>query len=59
MARLITPHEFKKMFGVSLSTQAKWRMQRKIPYLKMGRFVRYDLAVLDEWLRTLTIMPTT
>ena len=50
MARWISPEEFCKEYGISTSTQAKWRMERKIPYSKIGRFVRYNRDLIDEWL---------
>ncbi|WP_457592454.1 helix-turn-helix domain-containing protein [Hydrogenimonas sp.] len=57
MKKLMTPVEFEKEYGVSLSTQAKWRMEKKIPYLKMGRFVRYDVNLLGKWFEELIIEP--
>jgi len=27
-------------------------MKRKIPYHKIGRYVRYDRAEIDEWIRS-------
>ena len=41
--KLLTPPEVADLTGLSLDTLAQWRSQRRgIPYLKIGRVVRYD-----------------
>ena len=38
----LNPNELEQEFGISKSTQAKMRMNRKIPYHKIGqKYIRY------------------
>lgn len=49
--KLLTPGEVAKVTGLSVETLAQWRSQRRgIPYLKVGRAVRYDLRDVQEYL---------
>ena len=48
---LLTTEEVANMTGLSRETLAQWRSQRRgIPYLKMGRAVRYDPADVQAYL---------
>lgn len=48
-----SPDEFFEEFGISKSTQAKYRMKKKIPYSKIGsRYIRYDRSKIDAWLES-------
>ena len=50
--RLLTAEDVAEWTGLSLDTLAQWRSQgRGIPYLKMGRAVRYDPTDVQEYLR--------
>ena len=31
--------------------------QRRIPYVKVGRLVKFDQAMLDAWIKQHTVMP--
>ena len=42
-------------YGIAPSTQALYRRERKIPFSKVGGFIRYSRAKLDEWLESHTI----
>jgi hypothetical protein len=46
----INPVEFKKIYGFGLDNQAKMRMNRKIPFSKLGRYVRYNRQEIDNWI---------
>jgi len=46
----ITPKELNKLHGFGLSTQAKLRMDNKIPYYKIGHFIKYNLDEIDQWI---------
>lgn len=46
--RWISPAEFEEEFGVCKSTQAKWRMNKKIPYSKFSKIIRYDRERIHE-----------
>ena len=43
--------------GLSVSTLYKMVSQRRIPYVKVGRLVKFDVELLDKWLRQHTVMP--
>jgi excisionase family DNA binding protein len=48
---LLKPEEVAQLTGLSQETLAQWRSQRRgIPYLKVGRAVRYDLADVQAYL---------
>jgi len=48
---LLTTKEVANMTGLSRETLAQWRSQRRgIPYLKIGRSVRYALADVQAYL---------
>ncbi len=48
--RWLSPTELEDEFGFSKSTQAKYRMDRKIPFSKLGKYIRYDRNEIDVWL---------
>jgi excisionase family DNA binding protein len=51
LAALLKPEEVANKTGLSLDTLAQWRSQRRgIPYLKIGRAVRYDPAEVQAYL---------
>ena len=54
---LLTIQQAAQMTGVSTTTLYKWVSQRKIPYIKMGRLVKFDPLKLEEWIRQQTVMP--
>jgi len=43
--------------GISTPTLYKWVSHRKIPYIKMGRLVKFDPLKLEEWIKQQTVMP--
>jgi len=55
--QLITIKDASLFTGVPVPTLYKWVGQRKIPHVKMGRLVKFDLAKLDEWIKQQTVMP--
>ncbi len=49
--RLLTAEEVASLTGLSEETLAQWRSQRRgIPYLKIGRAVRYDPTDVQAYL---------
>jgi excisionase family DNA binding protein len=51
MNDLLRPEEVANLTGLSLETLAQWRSQKRgIPYLKIGRAVRYDAADVQAYL---------
>ena len=49
--KLLTPPEVAELTRISPETLAQWRSQKRgIPYLKIGRTVRYDPADVQAYL---------
>ncbi len=47
----LTPEDVENEFKISRSTQAKLRMNKKIPYSKIGgKIVRYNREKINQWL---------
>lgn len=47
----LSPQDLFDEYGLKLNFQAKLRMNRKIPYSKIGaKIVRYNRAKIDQWL---------
>jgi len=49
--RWLTPKELLTEFGFSIDNQAKMRMDKRIPFSKIGKYIRYDREELDKWLK--------
>jgi excisionase family DNA binding protein len=48
---LLTPQQVSEITGLSVETLAQWRSQkRELPYLKIGRTVRYDPSDVQNYL---------
>ena len=46
----LMPSELEEEYGFSRSTQAKYRMARKIPFSKIGKYIRYKRSEIHKWL---------
>ena len=57
VSRLIGIQEAARYTGIKATTLYKWVSQRKIPYIKMGRLVKFDPVKLEEWIKQQTVMP--
>lgn len=56
--RWLNPSELKVEYGFSNSWQAKARMSNSgssLPFVKVGKFVKYDRVAIDKWLESHTI----
>jgi len=42
--------ELETEFNISKSTQAKMRMNRLIPFHKVGKYIRYHRPDINQWL---------
>lgn len=40
-----------EVLDVSVNTIYAWVNQRRIPYLKIGRLVKFDIIELEEWIK--------
>ena len=50
MNKLLTPAEVADLLGVRESTIYQWTHQGFIPHVKLGRFVRFRLTVIEKWI---------
>ncbi len=49
---LIDSNEVSRRFGLKKTYLRDLRHQNRIPYIKIGRLVRYDPVELEQWLRS-------
>ncbi len=47
----LTPNDVFEIYEISTSTQAKMRMSRKIPFSKIGKYIRYSRTEINKWLQ--------
>lgn len=54
--KLLNSQEASQYLGVTRDTLAVWRTTRRyeLPYIKVGRLVKYRLSDLDNWLNQRT-----
>lgn len=57
MPRLITIKEAGEYTGLSVHTLYAMVSQRRIPFVKVGRLVKFDVELMDRWIRQNTVMP--
>lgn len=57
MQRLVSINEAALYTGLSTHTMYTMVSQRRIPFVKMGRLVKFDLELLDKWIKQQTVMP--
>ena len=48
---LVDVNELARRLGISRHTIYSWVSQRRIPYLKVGRLLRFEPTAVDAWLR--------
>ena len=48
-SRWLSIQDFKTFFGMSESTQQRLRMNKTLPYSKIGKMIRYDRILIDEF----------
>ena len=53
--RWLNQDELAKEFGIAKPTQSTYRMNRKIPFSKIGKFIRYDRIEIDKWLKNANV----
>jgi len=51
----LNPKELHQEYGFSISTQAKYRMDRKIPFSKVGKYIRYCRDDINKWLSSYSV----
>ncbi|GMV51852.1 MAG: hypothetical protein AMXMBFR67_33950 [Nitrospira sp.] len=55
--RLVSIQDCSVYMGLSVHTIYTMVSQRRIPFVKVGRLVKFDLALLDTWIAKRTVMP--
>jgi len=50
--RFIGVEELATYLDISVNTIYFWIYQRKIPYHKIGRLVRFDLREIENWIKS-------
>ena len=50
LLRWLTPADLEREFGFSRNNQGQMRMKKKIPFSKVGGYIRYDRHKIDKWL---------
>jgi excisionase family DNA binding protein len=51
MTRLLNVAEVANLLGIKVSTIRAWVLERKIPYYKIGRSIRFSEQELQEFLQ--------
>ena len=55
--RLLDIEDASAYLGIPVNTLRCWCSCRKIPYVKLGRMVRFDVTLLEEWFKENLIKP--
>lgn len=55
LPKYLSPQELAEMLGVAITTVYGWTSDRQIPFLKIGRLVRFDPLRIDKWLKEKTV----
>ena len=55
--RLLSIDEMSEYLGLAPTTLYKMVNQRRIPFVKVGRLLRFDSRLIDGWLAGHTVMP--
>ena len=55
--RLVSIQDTAHYTGLSVHTLYTMVSQRRIPFVKVGRLVKFDLELLDKWIKQNTVMP--
>ena len=55
--RFIGIKECAEYLDVGINTIRTWVWQRKIPFVKMGRLIKFDLKELEAWIKKRRVEP--
>jgi len=55
--RFLDVKEASEYLGLAESTLYTMVSERRIPFTKMGRRTKFDLDLLDKWIKQQTVMP--
>ncbi len=48
--RFLSIRELAEYLGIKVGTVYVWVCHKKIPYVKVGRLVKFDLQKIEKWL---------
>ncbi len=55
---LLTPGQTAEQLNIPVSTLSRWRSERlELPYVTVGRLIRYRQVDIDRWIDDNTINP--
>lgn len=55
---LLTPGQTAEQLNIPVSTLSRWRSERReLPYVTVGRLIRYRQVDIDRWIDDNTIKP--
>ena len=57
LKRFLSIEETAEYTGLSVNTLYKMVSHRRIPFVKMGRLTKFDVELLDAWIKQNTVMP--
>jgi len=57
MDKLLTIDDLARILNVKKSTIYQWVHMRLIPYIKVGRFVRFREKDIQRWLKSREVQP--
>jgi excisionase family DNA binding protein len=49
--RFLGVEELSQYLGLTKGTLYVWVCQRRIPYLKIGKLVKFDIIEIEKWLK--------
>ena len=55
--RYLSPKELSEYLGISIQTIYEWTSQRRIPFIKVKRLVKFDIMVVDDWMKSQVVKP--
>lgn len=55
--KLLTVKDVSGYTGLAPDTIYAMVSQRRIPHTKLGRLVKFDVELLDKWIKQKTVMP--
>ena len=57
MTKLLSPQELSGVLNISIETVYAWTSQKRIPYIKMGRLVRFNADEVNKWRERQKVAP--
>lgn len=54
---LLDVRQAARLLGIQVSTLYAWTEQQRIPHVRLGRALRFDLRVLEQWVQQNSIAP--